>query len=1365
MAKNSLLIHPGFYIRKNVLDPRGLTVTDAAKLIGLSRQSVSNFLNEKASATPNMAARLERAFGVSATEILEMQTKYDAQADNAADAAQNARSYVPSFLHFKANDIENYFSGGIPQRAQLPVLLRVLIHSTGRNLQKVDFPGNDDAERLGWDGFVEAGSGTPWVPSGISGWEFGVNANVKSKADGDFAKRVQLIDSAERANITFVFVTPRRWLRKNVWVAEMKEKRLWKDVRAYDASDLEQWMEQSLAGQNWFADRKGCSPDGVRTLDHCWRVWAGVTTPELDPSLFSAAVETWKDKIESFLVREDSTPLVIKADSVEEALAFLRQAMELPGLERYRDQVLVFEKPEILKKLAQGTTDFIAVAENREVEREMEVCGTRPKSIVVYPPNVRGVESDIELEPLENEAFSTALNRMDKSREEIEELARTSGRSLTVLRRRLSGDKLIHKPVWAENSKKASWLVPLVFIGTWDTHSETDQKILSRLADTSWSKLDKHIGKLLLLNDSPLWSISGKQGVISKIDSLFAIADIVTQSDLERFFNVARMVLSEDDPALDLPEKDRWAAILYGKKRKFSDTLREEIADTLVLLAVHGTTLFGKHFGFNGESKAGEIVNDLLVPITTKKLEANGSELPFYAEAAPALFLDIIERGLRENFSEIKGLLRPASTALFSSCPRAGLLWALEKLAWNPDTFLKVVRILGRLSEVEINDNWGNKPIESLYSILCAWMPQTAADYKTRLKAVAMLLEKFPEVGWRVCMQQFGVRGSRVGRYNSKPKWRSDGRGCGEPVEEGESVHAFVSEMVNLALTRPHYSVGMLCDLVSRLHALASEDQVRVWKIIDKWHDAYALDGEIATLRETIRVSVLSRTKTNMLREEGKAILTEIGEAVYAKLQPKDVVIKYEWLFRNGWIEESADELAANMIDFHAHDQRIEKLRKEALTEIANKRGILGILALSEKGNCQYQIGSLLVSGILSDEQIEKLILQCLCQTESNSGRKNLVAGMLWSLNEDRRNVLYARLRGNVAEKEAVRILLLSPYRTSTWELVDKLSVEARSRYWNEVVPRYSFDSPEDNNESVRRLLEAERPWAAFASIDFKFEKISPSLLVRILSDMVKDRGDEAKEYKLSDYSVRRAFQVLEKNSDLSLEEKGVLEFAYLEWLARSFPGDDQHQIPNLERYIEEHPELFVQAVVWGFPRKDAGEDPPEYRVTPGHEYLKQRGCRLLDAIERIPGQDEPSQEDQLNKLTKWVDAVRRNCTELGRAEVADVCLGKLLSHAPVGADRIWPNEAVRDVMEKLQSEAISRGAHIGLYNARGPHWRGEGGDQERELADKYRVWAEALQFTHPFLSSTLLMSMVKTYEREAKEHDTEAAIQRRVGG
>ncbi len=82
---------------------------------------------------------------------------------------------------------------------------------------------------------------------------------------------------------------------------------------------------------------------------------------------------------------------------------------------------------------------------------------------------------------------------------------------------------------------------------------------------------------------------------------------------------------------------------------------------------------------------------------------------------------------------------------------------------------------------------------------------------------------------------------------------------------------------------------------------------------------------------------------------------------------------------------------------------------------------------------------------------------------------------------------------------------------------------------------------------------------------------------------------------------------------------------------------------------------------------------------------------------------------------------VRKLFSELDRAEIADVCLGKLLASSSEGKDRVWPNEAVRDVMEDLQSEEVSRGAHTGLYNARGMHWRGEGGGQERELAAKYR--------------------------------------------
>ena len=314
-----------------------------------------------------------------------------------------------------------------------------------------------------------------------------------------------------------------------------------------------------------------------------------------------------------------------------------------------------------------------------------------------------------------------------------------------------------------------------------------------------------------------------------------------------------------------------------------------------------------------------------------------------------------------------------------------------------------------------------------------------------------------------------------------------------------------------------------------------------------------------------------------------------------------------------------------------------------------------------------------------------------------------------------------------------------------------------------EVTPRYIYNSLEENNESICRLIEVKRPRAAFESLDFALEEIPSSLLAQLLSAMADKSWNKDREHRLDSYHVRHAFQILDRSADLTLEEKAGLEFAYLEILALPYKEDRDYQIPNLERYIEIHPELFVQAVVWAYKRDDLGEDPSDLRVKDGCEYLAQRGVRLIEAIGRIPGQDRATKEEQREALAEWVKKVRQSCTELGREEIGDICLGEFLSKAPKGEDGVWPHEAVRDVMEEMQSEFVSRGAYTGLYNARGAYMRKEGGDQERELANKYRSWADALQFTHPFLSTSVLMAMVRTYEREAEQHDTEAGVVRRL--
>ena len=69
-------VHPGGFIRRSVL-PDDLSVTAAAEALGVGRPALSNLLNEKASLSPEMALRVEKAFGVKMDTLLKMQTRYD----------------------------------------------------------------------------------------------------------------------------------------------------------------------------------------------------------------------------------------------------------------------------------------------------------------------------------------------------------------------------------------------------------------------------------------------------------------------------------------------------------------------------------------------------------------------------------------------------------------------------------------------------------------------------------------------------------------------------------------------------------------------------------------------------------------------------------------------------------------------------------------------------------------------------------------------------------------------------------------------------------------------------------------------------------------------------------------------------------------------------------------------------------------------------------------------------------------------------------------------------------------------------------------------------------------------------------------
>jgi addiction module HigA family antidote len=70
-------VHPGQIVRHDCLEPLGLSVTEGAKILGVSRQALNNIVNGKSGISPEMAIRLTKAFGSTAETWLRMQVAYD----------------------------------------------------------------------------------------------------------------------------------------------------------------------------------------------------------------------------------------------------------------------------------------------------------------------------------------------------------------------------------------------------------------------------------------------------------------------------------------------------------------------------------------------------------------------------------------------------------------------------------------------------------------------------------------------------------------------------------------------------------------------------------------------------------------------------------------------------------------------------------------------------------------------------------------------------------------------------------------------------------------------------------------------------------------------------------------------------------------------------------------------------------------------------------------------------------------------------------------------------------------------------------------------------------------------------------------
>ena len=159
---------------------------------------------------------------------------------------------MSELFQFDASEIINWADTD-DARSKLPNLIRWLVKELSDDIIRVDIPGGSSVVQSGWDGITEAIHGNQWVPSGTTGWEFSCRERIKNAADVNYNKRTCKPLGLEPSSTTFIFVTPRRWNKKEEWARERRREGHWKNVLVWDADDLVSWLEESPRASRSFA--------------------------------------------------------------------------------------------------------------------------------------------------------------------------------------------------------------------------------------------------------------------------------------------------------------------------------------------------------------------------------------------------------------------------------------------------------------------------------------------------------------------------------------------------------------------------------------------------------------------------------------------------------------------------------------------------------------------------------------------------------------------------------------------------------------------------------------------------------------------------------------------------------------------------------------------------------------------------------------------------------------------------------------------------------------------------------------------------------------------------------------------------------
>ena len=1050
-----------------------------------------------------------------------------------------------------STDLKNW-SATRECQSYLPFLFRKLIYSRVKieHIKKIDFPFAEDVQVGGYDGQLEVEQGDRYIPQGESVWEFGVvDSGKKAKADVDYAKRK--LDPLGRVpnQTTYINVTLKTYSKKKKWEEDKKAENFWLDVRFYDATDIEHWLDLAPSVEIWLARLLNKPMDGVELGEDYWKQWSTKADMEFPFNLLIESREKQKDKLVDILFESKGALQYIKSNTKEESLAFALatiESLEEVHKNSLQTTTLVIENKESFKQIVSATKEMILLPKFQldDTERNNALINGH-KIIIPVSNSFSSQESNIiNLPVIKGEVFQNNLGKMGVDGAQAKLLSINTGKDISVLRRSL--DFSSKQPFWLTKIDPISF-IPFLLLSRFNSNVDGDKEIIARLTGVSFDIYEKQLRSILLLEETPIYNVGANWRLISHSDSWLYVAKYITDEDLNKFYDIAVEVLSETNPKYELDKSKRYMASFYNATPKYSGYLKKGICESLIVLSV-----LAKRYGLNTSVDPDffvyKMINHIMSLSDENLLRSFGTNLMLLAEASPEAFINQIQNSI--NDEKIKVFFEEQKDLMFSkSNELPSLLWALERLSWMPESLTNVCRILCQLIQISPKElPTSNTPYNSLISIFRIWFPQTNAKMEERKAVLEIIKKEYPDIAFNLFNSL--IYSEDHATVGSKMRWRlfSETREISVSHQELYYMRRYVIDSVIELTTPPSFSRAI--QIIGKLDNINWDKVDNVFVCIEEF--LYESEENKSIIYHKFRNLIgrhRSFSDTDWALPEG--VLSKM-ESTAKKFEPNNIILKNKYLFEDHHptlIEGKKEDLKT---DFDKQRLEFEQLRLEAIREFLNLTNIDTIIQLAKETENSFLYSRALVEYGLSDKQ-EEVIFELVHSEEGKErwifdsylGEKERYQGKNIVLNL----VEEFWVTQKYSSDKIAHFLLALRADLELFKYIDSLEDYVLSEeYWLKLRPPYASDA-DMVIYAVNKFSEHNRPLSVLNMLSRSASyniSLSSDFILTTLENLNLSTSNDPENIRIDFHFIQRFFSNLHERDDLDEDKMAKIEFKFL---------------------------------------------------------------------------------------------------------------------------------------------------------------------------------------------------------------------------